>query len=89
MARIKTIDERNETVAKREYRKQDMLLTATVREATRKKITYDEISKRSGLCKTTIVKVINNPNKATLEQLRRVCYAAGVTLQIGGEINCS
>ena len=29
MARIKTIEERNETVAKREYRKQDMLLTAT------------------------------------------------------------
>lgn len=80
-----TIEERERAEVRKREEKQNRELRAVLHDRIYRKINYDSIRKKTGLSKDTIAKVINNPERATITQLRAVCGVANISLTITGE----
>lgn len=83
MPRIKPISERvvfSNTEERRELKVSR--LRSDLRERILHKIGLKSVAEDSGLSVPTISKVINNPDKATIQQLMLVCDAAELSLKI-------
>ena len=80
-----TLEEREHAEGKRREEKQKRELRAGLNDKIYRKINYDYIREKTGLSKTTIVKVVNNPELATVAQLRAICNVADISLVIAGE----
>ena len=80
-----TLEERESAEAKRREEKQNRELRAVLHDRIYRKISYDYIREKTGLSMTTIVKVVNHPEKATVAQLRAICGVADISLVIAGE----
>ena len=62
--------------------KENFNLTAVLRDRIYRQLGYEYIAEKTKLSRPTIGKVVNNPELATVSQLRAVCAAAGVPLSI-------
>lgn len=84
-----TLKERQEAELRRYYKKQFALLKMELKQAQKKKdITYEEISKKQGIAKGTVQKVLcptSDLQTISLENLIAVCGALGIRLILNVE----
>ncbi len=81
-----TSEERRRAEADKKNRRQDSGLVYELREAVKGKYTYEELAQRAGVGKSTVQKAFNKPSEMRVDLLRKICYAAGVQLEISGTI---
>ena len=81
-----TLEEKQKAEQRRKEKKENFILSSLMRERIFKRLGYDFISKKTGLSKPTIGKVVNTPELVTVAQLRAVCAAAEIPLTISAEI---
>lgn len=77
-----TLAERRRAEQQRAAQKENFMLSAVLKTAICRRIGYDYISAQTNLSKPTIVKVVNHPEQATVAQLRAVCAAANIPVNI-------
>ena len=81
-----TLEERERAKKEKAEQKENFMLRSILKEKIFRKIGYEYISQKTGFSEPTIGKIVNHPEKATVEQLRAVCDAVGVPLMITAEI---
>jgi ATP-dependent protease Clp ATPase subunit len=77
-----TLKEREKAERERKVKKENFVLTSVMREAICRRIGYDYICAVANLSKPTVVKIVNHPDQAKLWQLRAVCEAADIPLEV-------
>ncbi len=80
-----TLEERQKAEKERIEKKENFLLKSVLRDRIFRRLGYEYIAKKTNLSKATIGKVVNNPELATVAQLRAVCDAANILLTITAE----
>ncbi len=86
MPKIVTLEERRKNEVKRFYRSQDSVIRCNLKDAKKdKEYNLNDITGKTGISINTVRKVFDNPQKATLEQLRDVCNALGLRVTICAE----
>ena len=81
-----TLAEREQAEKNRALEKENFLLRSALKDKIFRKIGYDSIVRKTGYSINTVSKIVNHPEKATVEQLRAVFDAAGLPLQIVSNI---
>lgn len=81
-----TAEERREAEFQKRIRREDKILMSDMREGKKKNgLDYKEIAKKSGVSCRTVCKAFNEPQKIQVDMLRRICFAAGVSLEVTAE----
>ena len=81
-----TIEERKKAEFENKAKRDDKLLTCDLREAKKANgLDYREIARRSGVSYATVCKAFNAPASLQVDMLRRICFAAGVRLNVVAE----
>ena len=80
-----TLEERQKAEKERIEKKENFLLKSVLRDRIFRQLGYEYIAQKTNLSRPTIGKVVNNPELATVAQLRAVCAAANIPLVIKAE----
>ena len=77
-----SIEEKEKAALKRAEERENFNLKSVLRDRIFRQLGYEYISEKTKLSRPTIGRVVNNPELATVAQLRAVCAAAGIPLSI-------
>lgn len=77
-----SIEQKEKAAQKRAEERENFNLRSVLRDRIFRQLGYEYIAEKTNLSRPTIGKVVNNPELATVTQLRAVCAAAGIPLSI-------
>ena len=80
-----TLEEKRDAEIKKREEKQNRELRSILHDRIYRKISYEYIRNKTGFAPSTIVKIVNHPERATVAQLRAICAIADISLTIVGE----
>ncbi len=81
-----TAEERKQADYEAKTRQEYKLLMSDLRESKKENgLDYREIARRAGVSCVTVCKAFNEPGGLQVDMLRRICFAAGLKLNVVAE----